>query len=184
MAQITWEKTAEQAANAEVRSVSRKRYGYLLVGVVLIGVVAFLFFQAIGTGSYYMTVDELMAAPGDYIDQDARIAGAVDGDTIQFNPETQELYFTIAHIPADNDTIRESGGLARVLYDALQDPDRQRLNIIWHNAEMPDLLQHEAQAIVEGHLGEDGNFYANQVLLKCPTRYSDDVPEQAASSTE
>jgi cytochrome c-type biogenesis protein CcmE len=43
----------------------------------------------------------------------------------------------------------------------------------------PDLLRDEAQAIVTGHLGEDGVFYADELLLKCPTRYQEEVPLQA-----
>jgi cytochrome c-type biogenesis protein CcmE len=42
----------------------------------------------------------------------------------------------------------------------------------------PDLLQDEAQAIVRGQLKEDGRFYADELLLKCPTRYEEDVPGQ------
>jgi cytochrome c-type biogenesis protein CcmE len=43
----------------------------------------------------------------------------------------------------------------------------------------PDLLQHEAQAIMTGRLGEDGKFFADELLLKCPTKYEDAVPEQS-----
>jgi cytochrome c-type biogenesis protein CcmE len=42
----------------------------------------------------------------------------------------------------------------------------------------PDLLQEHAQAIVEGHLGADGKFYADNLLLKCPTRYEEQFPNQ------
>ena len=40
-------------------------------------------------------------------------------------------------------------------------------------------LRNEAQAIMTGHMGEDGVFYAEELLLKCPTRYEEAVPEQA-----
>ena len=43
---------------------------------------------------------------------------------------------------------------------------------------MPDLLQNEAQAILTGQLGADGVFYADELLLKCPTRYEEAVPQQ------
>ncbi len=43
----------------------------------------------------------------------------------------------------------------------------------------PDLLRNEAQAIMTGHLGEDGIFYAEELLLKCPTKYEEAVPAQA-----
>ena len=44
---------------------------------------------------------------------------------------------------------------------------------------MPDLLKNEAQAIVTGKMGADGVFYAKELLLKCPTKYEEAVPEQA-----
>jgi len=59
----------------------------------------------------------------------------------------------------------------------VSDPNSSRLEIVFDDIK-PDLLQHEAQAIVRGQLGEDGRFYADEVLLKCPTRYEEDVPGQ------
>ncbi len=47
---------------------------------------------------------------------------------------------------------------------------------------MPDLLQNEAQAIMTGKIGEDGVFYASELLLKCPTKYEEAVPEQSEQS--
>jgi cytochrome c-type biogenesis protein CcmE len=32
-----------------------------------------------------------------------------------------------------------------------------------------------------GHLGADGAFYADELLLKCPTKYQQAVPSQASS---
>ncbi|MEA3340326.1 MAG: cytochrome c maturation protein CcmE [Chloroflexota bacterium] len=52
-----------------------------------------------------------------------------------------------------------------------------RLDVVYNDVK-PDLLQNEAQAIMRGRLGEDSRFYADEVLLKCPTRYEEDVPEQ------
>mgnify|MGYP003349956457 CR=1 FL=1 len=43
-------------------------------------------------------------------------------------------------------------------------------------------LRNEAQAIMTGKLGEDGVFYAEELLLKCPTKYEEAVPEQAATN--
>ena len=43
----------------------------------------------------------------------------------------------------------------------------------------PDLLKNEAQAIVTGKLGEDGVFYADELLLKCPTKYEETLPVQS-----
>ena len=58
--------------------------------------------------------------------------------------------------------------------DDIRNPG-QRLHIVAMNEPVPDLLQHEAQALVEGTAQADGMFYANPggLLLKCPTRYEE-----------
>jgi cytochrome c-type biogenesis protein CcmE len=178
MSDITWEKSPETVKTASSFLGSRTKY--LVVGVALLGVVAYLVISGTATARYYITVEELVLQP-ENAGKNVRVAGAVDGDTIVFDPETQTLTFTVANIPNDNDAIREAGGLGEVLHLALLDPSNQRMQVVWHNAEMPDLLQHEAQAIMSGTLQEDGTFLANEVLLKCPTRYSDEAPKQAAS---
>jgi cytochrome c-type biogenesis protein CcmE len=40
-------------------------------------------------------------------------------------------------------------------------------------------MKDEAQAIMTGKLGADGVFQANELLLKCPTKYQEAVPNQA-----
>ncbi len=70
------------------------------------------------------------------------------------------------------------GGLAEVLHQAVLDTSLQRLKVIY-NGPKPDLLKNEAQAIMTGTLDSTGVFHANELLLKCPTRYDEAVPEQA-----
>jgi cytochrome c-type biogenesis protein CcmE len=43
----------------------------------------------------------------------------------------------------------------------------------------PDLLKHEAQAIVSGSLDANGVFQAKELLLKCPSKYESALPTQA-----
>jgi cytochrome c-type biogenesis protein CcmE len=33
---------------------------------------------------------------------------------------------------------------------------------------------------MDGHLTEDGTFVADTVLLKCPTKYDDELPAQVS----
>jgi cytochrome c-type biogenesis protein CcmE len=56
------------------------------------------------------------------------------------------------------------------------------MHVVAMNEPMPDLLQHEAQALVEGSVSDDGSFYVNPggLFLKCPTRY-EEAPPQAAN---
>jgi cytochrome c-type biogenesis protein CcmE len=66
-----------------------------------------------------------------------------------------------------------------VLHEAVIDPQSARLEVVYYGVQ-PDLLRDEAQAIMTGQLGEDGIFYVddNGLLLKCPTKYEEAVPEQ------
>jgi cytochrome c-type biogenesis protein CcmE len=61
------------------------------------------------------------------------------------------------------------------------DEDAARLKVMYEGP-MPDLLRHEAQAIVTGRVGDDGVFYAEELLLKCPTRYEEEIPMQSSES--
>jgi cytochrome c-type biogenesis protein CcmE len=128
-----------------------------------------------------MTVDELNAKGSSAINQSVRLSGAVLGDTIQYDAETLTLTFDVAHVSGDNAEIEAQGGLAVVLYEAVNDPTRSRITVRYEGV-MPDLLRNEAQAIMTGKLGEDGVFVAEELLLKCPTKYEEAVPEQSASN--
>jgi cytochrome c-type biogenesis protein CcmE len=110
-----------------------------------------------------------------------RISGAVVGSSIQFNPNSQNLTFDIANVPGDNATIAAQGGLAKVLHVAVIDPTDRRLSVIY-NGPKPDLMRDEAQAIITGHLGTDGVFHADELLLKCPTKYQEAVPSQVSGN--
>lgn len=112
------------------------------------------------------------------IGRNIRISGAVIGDTIQFDSKTLTLTFDIAHVPGDNNEIEAQGGLAAVLHSAVNDPTRRTLPVVYEGVK-PDLLRNEAQAIISGYLGDDGIFYADELLLKCPTRYEESIPQQA-----
>ena len=114
-------------------------------------------------------------------DRNITVSGAVLGDTIVYDASTPQVTFTIVQIPGDPEEVERAGGLARVLHDAVSNPNAPRLEIVYNDVK-PDLLQNEAQAIIRGQLGDDGRFYADEVLLKCPTRYEEEIPEQAGES--
>jgi cytochrome c-type biogenesis protein CcmE len=87
----------------------------------------------------------------------------------------------VAHVSGDNKEIEAQGGLAKVLSEAVNDPTRQRVAVVY-NGPKPDLLRGEAQAIMTGKMGADGIFYADELLLKCPTRYEQALPDQSAET--
>jgi cytochrome c-type biogenesis protein CcmE len=140
----------------------------LLISALLYLIVS----STVGGARYFSTVDEMLANPA-LAGQTVRITGAVIGDSIRYDSEALQINFTIAHVP------QESDNLALSLHDAVNDPTVARLAVQVDHQAMPDLLQHEAQAILSGQLGADGVFYATELLLKCPSRYEEAVPMQA-----
>ena len=157
------------------------RTKFIIGGLLILGAVIYLIFSSTqASAEYFMTVDELNAKGASIVGQNVRLSGAVVGDTIQYDPKTLTLSFQIAHVTGDNNQVEAQGGLAAVLHAAVIDPNRARIKVVYSGPK-PDLLKNEAQAIMTGHLGSDGVFHADELLLKCPTKYQDAVPSQTAN---
>jgi cytochrome c-type biogenesis protein CcmE len=159
------------------------RSKFIIGGVVILAAVVFLIFSATqANAEYFMTIDELKAQGQTEVGRNLRISGAVVGDTIQYDPQSLTLTFQVANVPGDNAEIEAEGGLAAVLHAAVVDPNRSRMEVVYSGPK-PDLLKDEAQAIMTGQLGPDGVFHADELLLKCPTKYQEAVPSQAAGAS-
>ncbi len=168
----------ESHIDAPRRAVIRPKF--IVGGLLILAAVVYLIVSSTqASAQFFLTVDELESRRDEVIDRNVRVSGAVIGDSIQYDPETLTLTFTVAHVPADNQDIEAEGGLAQALERAVNDPSRTRIPVVYTNGPKPDLLRHQAQAIMTGHLGADGVFYAEELLLKCPTRYDKAVPEQS-----
>ncbi len=158
MAQTTW--TTEQG---ELLRPKDNRMKFVVGGVLIVAAIVFLVVNAMsGNTQLYKTVGEFYSEQSRLVGRDLRVSGLVVGDSIRFvqiDATTSRLEFDIV--------------------DDLYNPT-QRLHVVAMNEPMPDLLQHEAQAMVEGSADENGVFHANQggLFLKCPTRYEEaGVPE-------
>ena len=129
----------------------RARSKFIFGGAIIVLAVGYLIVSSIGgSTAYYLTVEEVMAnGPSE---QTVRVAGNVIGDTIEWNAKELMLRFSIA----------DASGTLAVIY----------------NGPRPDMLQDEAEAIVEGKYSEGGSFEATNLLLKCPSKY-----EEAATAT-
>ena len=168
----------EQAAT--VKSTGKMKF--IVGGLLIIAAIVYLIMSsAQANAQYFMTIDEVGANGSGLQGRDLRVSGAVVGDSIQYDPQSLTLTFTVAHIPGDNKEIEQSGGLAEVLHLAVSDPSRSKMEVVY-NGPKPDLLRNEAQAIMTGSIGQDGKFYADELLLKCPTRYEEAVPEQSSGT--
>jgi cytochrome c-type biogenesis protein CcmE len=158
------------------------RAKFFIGGLLIVAAVVYLIYSSLQTTQqYFLTVKELQAKGAAVMGREVRISGAVIGDSIQYDAQTLTLRFTIAHTPGDQKEVDAQGGLAAVLHQAVIDPNAPRLQVVYKGVK-PDLMRNEAQAIITGKMGEDGVFQAQELLLKCPTKYEDAVPDQASST--
>ncbi|MCP4358131.1 MAG: cytochrome c maturation protein CcmE [Chloroflexi bacterium] len=158
MANTTWTNSGEGALTEK----KDNRLKFVVGGILLLAAIAFLVVNAMsGNTQLYKTVNEFYSDQNRLIGRDLRVAGFVIGESIQFN----QIDATTSRLEFD-------------IVDDLNDPDAPKLHVVAMNEPIPDLLQHEAQALVEGQAQADGIFYSNQggLLLKCPTRYEEVEP--------
>lgn len=159
MAQASW--TKEETSETSEKSQSG-RLKFIIGGIVLVGAIAFLVVNAMsGNTQLYKTVEEFYGDKSRLVGRDLRVAGWVVGDSINYE-----------QVDAMN---------SRLEFDIVDDLEApgNRLHILVLNEPKPDLLQHEAQALVEGRADENGVFTAipGGLMLKCPTRYEEMEPE-------
>ncbi len=154
MTETTWTNTGE----TELLQPKANRLKFIVGGVLLLAAIVFLVVNAMtGSTQLFKTVDEFYADQSRLVGRDLRVSGRVIGDSIQFT--------------------QIDAATTRLEFDIVDDLDNpgQRLHIVAMNEPMPDLLQHEAEALVEGRADESGVFLVNSggLLLKCPTRYEE-----------
>jgi len=150
-----------EVALEKIQTGSGSRAKFLVGGLVILLAVGYLIVSSFGSSAqYFLTVAELRTKGADMIGDDVRISGVVNGDSIVYDAQALRLEFDVV--------------------DSLDDLSNP-LHVVYIGPK-PDLMQHEAQAIIEGAWQDDGVFYAHtradSLLLKCPTRYEEDYPEQ------
>jgi len=159
------------------------RSKFIIGGLLILAAVVYLIASSTqASAEYFMTVDEVSAQGQSVVGKSLRVSGAVVGDSIKYDPQSLTLTFDVAHVPGNNQEVDAQGGLAEVLHAAVIDPTRTRIQV-QYSGPKPDLLKNEAQAIMTGKIGADGVFHADELLLKCPTKYEEAVPGQSADAS-
>jgi cytochrome c-type biogenesis protein CcmE len=122
----------------------RRRWGLLLAVAIVLSVIGYLAFSSVGNALvYYLTPTELMARGDRAIGETIRLGGLVKPGS-RHGPDTN---------------------LTFVLTDGTTD-------ITVHTSTAPPaLLKEGIGAVVEGKLGRDGVFAADQVLVKHDENY-------------
>ncbi len=164
----------------DIKPKKKSNLKYFIAGLVVIGALLWLIISATRSSSqYFLTVEEITSRPSELLGKNLRLSGAVLGESIQYDAEKLQLSFDIVHIPGDHKVIKDMGGMAKVLAEAVLDPSLPKISVRYEGVR-PDLLQHEAQAIVTGKLGAHGVFEASELLLKCPSKYEAELPAQTS----
>jgi len=143
----------------QTRNTSRTKF--LVGGLIILAAVGYLIVSSFGSSAqFFLTVGELRSKGTAIVGDGVRVSGIVIGDSISYDSQNLRLEFDIV----DN-----------------LDDQNSPLHVIYYGPK-PDLMQHEAQAIIEGVWSQDGTFYAHDradsLLLKCPTRYEEEFPDQ------
>jgi cytochrome c-type biogenesis protein CcmE len=134
---------------------------YLLGGSLIAAAAIFLIVTSMtANAQYFLTVAQLRDKGSSMADQNVRVSGAVIYESTLYEVRNNEPYLEFDVV------------------DSLDQIGQQTPLRIVYKGPKPDLLQPHAQAIVEGHLAADGKFYADTLLLKCPTRYEEQFPDQ------
>lgn len=156
----------------------RAKPNFIIAGLLILAAVFYLMVSSTqDTAHYFLTVEEVLTLDETASQRPVTVSGAVLGESITYDSALPRVTFTIVQVPGDPQEVEAQGGLAQVLHTAVQNPAAPRLTVVYDDIR-PELLQHEAQAIIRGHRGADGRFYADEVLLKCPSRYEETLPEQ------
>ena len=131
----------------QTRRTTRKlKKKYLIGGGIIILVVAYLIIVNLGSSvSYYLTVSELMNKGDDIYDTRVRVIGEIVGDSVQWDAENVELRFEIT----------EGGETLTVVY----------------NGARPTGFEPGINILAEGKLQADKIFMANQLIMRCPSKY-------------
>ena len=119
---------------------------YIIGGIILALVVGYLLYLSIDSSlSRYVTVSELIDGKNDFYDTDIRVAGKVAEAPIVWDAEELNLSFDII----------EGGNSLAVIYSGTR----------------PDGLSNGANIVVDGKLHSDKTFYADNLILQCPSKY-------------
>lgn len=121
----------------------------LTIVLAVVGVITgvLIFTAATRASSMYLTVPELRHLGGSAVGQSVSVSGTIVGKTIQWNAPSQTLSFTIR-----------------------DDQSGQTLPVIYHGSR-PDDFTNDWPVILTGTLQANGTFVAQQLLVKCPSKY-------------
>jgi cytochrome c-type biogenesis protein CcmE len=118
----------------------------LAIGIILAVMISLVAVGMSQANTFYWTVDEIVQQKEQAVGKAVKLSGLIVGDSIEWNQEKMELSFQLRS---------EAGSLLPVRYQGMK----------------PDTMHDGWEAIVEGRLNSQGVFEAEQLYVKCPSKY-------------
>ena len=145
--------------SAAESSGSRVKLRLILLGAALALAVGFMIYSAFpGNVRYYLEVDEFLGGAEFQDGQVLRVSGKLAPDSFYREGDGTQAYFQLVD-KAENG----SGSTLPAAYDGV----------------MPDLFFNpHSEIILEGSYGNEGVFHADNILVKCPSKYQSLEGEQ------
>lgn len=131
---------------------ANKQIRFAIGGMIVLVLIGYLIVSAISSaGAYYREVGEVLGQQDILVGKNLRVSGNIVTESITYDAPTLNLNFRISD-PTD--------------------PSKQ-LAIHFHGVKPDNMDREGSSAIVEGSLGSNGVVEANNLLLKCPSRYEE-----------
>jgi cytochrome c-type biogenesis protein CcmE len=131
-----------------------------IIGIVVIAIAVFVIISTAGDASTYVNFDEAKALSESGQNNKVHVVGQLkknaQGEILGVEPSEDKL--TVTFLMVDNE---------------------QKTNKVFYNQPMPPDLKQSEQVVVIGKYKDDV-FYANQILLKCPSKYEEETLQVSA----
>ena len=125
-----------------------------IIGIVVIAIAVFVIISTAGDASTYVTFDEAKSLFESGNNKKVHVVGQLktdgSGEIVGVQPSEDKL--SVTFLMVDNN---------------------QETNKVFYNKPMPPDLKQSEQVVVIGQYKND-IFYANQILLKCPSKYEEE----------
>jgi cytochrome c-type biogenesis protein CcmE len=146
------ETTSPILRDAAVTNTANKKIKFIIGGLVIAGLIIYLIASSISNaGAYYREVGEVLDQQTALVGKNLRVSGNVVTESISYDAATLDLDFMISD-PADASKM---------------------VPIHFHGVQPDQMTREGSSAIVEGQMRPDGTVEANNLLLKCPSRYEE-----------
>jgi len=133
-----------------------------IIGIVVIAIAVFVIISTAGDASTYVSFDEAKALVESGSAKKVHVVGQLkkddNGEIVGVVPGEDKL--TVTFLMVDNN---------------------QKTNKVFYNQPMPPDLKQSEQVVVIGKYKDD-IFYANQILLKCPSKYEEETLQVSSAN--